>query len=618
LVSIFRFILVLFLCAAAPCIWAGDRIVERAYFEDPAGNLTLADVQAKSLTPYFGVLSRGYTQSAIWMRLTIDPQPREASDEPATLILRIRPTYLDEVALFDPLQPRDTRRVVGDRHPWSNNEYQSLNFNFVIPRGDVPRSVWLRLKTSSTSLILVEALDPPENAQSDRRMELLNSGLFALLLLFMIWALILWTTSREVIVGVFVVKQAMTIFHLLAYTGYLRVFLSDVFDPDWLDRFSSLFFVLSPAAAIFFDYRLLCKYSPPRWGLWVLLFFFTLLPIELALIVGGNVQPALQMNMGIVFFEPLVALGVAISALWTRPAVVAQHPSPVLPGGAIIFMYALLVLGLSTVSLPSFGIIQSHNFVLNAFLIHALTTSVLMMIMLQVRRVQTQAALALAQQQTELERQQRLEQSKFLSMLTHELKTPLSVMRMVLGSKTPTPALIAHADKAVRDMNSVIERCLQADKLADGQAPIKPIAVPLDAELRDIQRNSPNPERVQLDASTGVVLHTDAQVLRIVLANLLDNALKYSAPGSVVTVTSDADLDAPRGISIIVQNLPGAAGWPDATMVFQKYYRSPQAHRQTGSGLGLYLVSSLAQLLGGGVRYTPNETHVRFTLWLPL
>jgi signal transduction histidine kinase len=172
---------------------------------------------------------------------------------------------------------------------------------------------------------------------------------------------------------------------------------------------------------------------------------------------------------------------------------------------------------------------------------------------------------------------------------------------------------------AVRDMNSVIERVRQADKLAEGQVVLQPIAVRLDAELSDLQRNGPDPVRIHLNLFEAVVLHTDARVLRIVLDNLLDNALKYSAPGSMVEVmvTNDAAFAAPGGISISVQNLPGVAGWPDATQVFQKYYRSAQAHHQTGSGLGLYIVSGLAKLLGGEVHYAPSETHVRFTLWLP-
>jgi hypothetical protein len=58
LILIFRLILVLLLCTAAPSGWAGDRIVERAYFVDASGSLTFADIQSKPLTPYTGILSR--------------------------------------------------------------------------------------------------------------------------------------------------------------------------------------------------------------------------------------------------------------------------------------------------------------------------------------------------------------------------------------------------------------------------------------------------------------------------------------------------------------------------------------------------------------------------------
>jgi signal transduction histidine kinase len=558
--------------------------------------------------------------------LTIDPKPDGASDVPATLVLRIRPTYLDEIALFDPLQPTATPRVVGDRHPWSNNEYQSLNFNFVIPRGDAQRNVWLRLKTSSTTLMLVEALTPPENAQGDRRTELMYNGLLALLLMFMTWALMQWITSRDRLLGVFALKQAATIIYVLAITGYMRIFLSDVIEPDWLDRLTSLTYIPSMAGAIFFEYTLLGEYAPPRWGMRVLLFFLALLPVEAALIVLGHVQPALQMNMVIIFFEPVVALGLALTARGTLSGISDLDSAPVLPRGAIVLTYAIMVLIMSASSLPSLGLVQAPDFVLNNFMIYGVITGVLMMAMLQVRalrmerrRVQTQEALTLAEQKFNLEHQQRLEQRKFMSMLTHELKTPLSVMSMAMGSKAPTPDLVAHVNMAVRDMNSVIERVRQADKLAEGQVVLQPIAVRLDAELSDLQRNGPDPVRIHLNLFEAVVLHTDARVLRIVLDNLLDNALKYSAPGSMVEVmvTNDAAFAAPGGISISVQNLPGVAGWPDATQVFQKYYRSAQAHHQTGSGLGLYIVSGLAKLLGGEVHYAPSETHVRFTLWLP-
>lgn len=71
------------------------------------------------------------------------------------------------------------------------------------------------------------------------------------------------------------------------------------------------------------------------------------------------------------------------------------------------------------------------------------------------------------------------------------------------------------------------------------------------------------------------------------------------------------------GHAIRIANPPGPAGWPDPANVFQKYYRAPHAQRQSGAGLGLFLVDSLARLLGGHVDYVPTGTEVAFVCWLP-
>jgi signal transduction histidine kinase len=204
-------------------------------------------------------------------------------------------------------------------------------------------------------------------------------------------------------------------------------------------------------------------------------------------------------------------------------------------------------------------------------------------------------------------------------MLTHELKTPLSVVRLVLGSQTPVPELLTHATQAVQDMDNVIERCLQAGQLDDDHLKVQRTAVNLRAEYWQLQQSSASPARLHLTMAADLVLHTDAKLLRIVLANLIDNALKYSPTDTSVDILIAPGASQTRAGAIFsIQNLPGTAGWPDTDKVFQKYYRSRHAHHQTGSGLGLYLVHSMAQLIGGELRYAPDEKFVRFTLWLPL
>jgi signal transduction histidine kinase len=56
---------------------------------------------------------------------------------------------------------------------------------------------------------------------------------------------------------------------------------------------------------------------------------------------------------------------------------------------------------------------------------------------------------------------------------------------------------------------------------------------------------------------------------------------------------------------------------PDAGRVFDKYYRSLGARHQSGSGLGLFLVQGLLELMGGTVRFEARDGQAVFTMWVP-
>jgi signal transduction histidine kinase len=113
-------------------------------------------------------------------------------------------------------------------------------------------------------------------------------------------------------------------------------------------------------------------------------------------------------------------------------------------------------------------------------------------------------------------------------------------------------------------------------------------------------------------------VNSDSQLLRIILVNLINNAIKYSAPETEIELSAiPFEEYGKSGILISIQNQPGTAGLPDPKQVFDKYYRSSGAYGMTGSGLGLYLVHSITDLLGGRVAYDGVQEKVRFTLWIP-
>lgn len=210
------------------------------------------------------------------------------------------------------------------------------------------------------------------------------------------------------------------------------------------------------------------------------------------------------------------------------------------------------------------------------------------------------------------------EQHQFMDMLTHELKTPISVVTLTLGQINLQEPQKGRTEQALDDMNNIVERCQQLDQFEHQKLTMQVQRCHLPEILSQLQAHSPAPERLVITAGSLPDFESDPQLLGIVIGNLFNNALKYSPPLSVITIRAEALTVAGRtGIQISVQNVPGAAGWPDPEKIFHKYYRSPGAKKQTGSGLGLYLVHSFSALLGAQVRYDVAQEQVRFTLWLP-
>ena len=218
-----------------------------------------------------------------------------------------------------------------------------------------------------------------------------------------------------------------------------------------------------------------------------------------------------------------------------------------------------------------------------------------------------------------VEIRRRDEQDSFMSMLSHELKTPLSVLRMVLDQSAPSDRTLAHAKQSIHDMDTIICRCLEADQLQQRNMQVNRQRCQIRELLEDLQSCCTAPQSLQITMPDLPSLNTDRQLLSIALNNLIENALKYAERGSMVQISArHHGHQGHNGILLSVLNAPGSAGTPDARQVFKKYYRSPGAHSKTGSGLGLYLVHHVAKQLGGWVRYAPRDNQVVFEFWLPI
>ncbi len=621
--SIQRIFCVLGLLLCAVIAQAHDFVSERAWVEDPAGTMTLAEAQQAPATAFDNkYFTRGFSQSTFWLRLRIDPNT--SPDHPATdkLVIRIRPPYQDQVRLHDPLADQDRIRQTGDYFDWAHDEYRSLNLNFVIPVGHNPRDVWLRLRTDQSTMTVVEVMTEDETRAADRRQELATTLYLTVLLVCMGWGSLNYFNHRDGLIGSYVLRELLAISYALVMLGYFRVFTSGWMPADLLDPLSNIMIWFFVAYVIWFDTRLIREFKPHPWLTRVLLILPWVLPLNMLLFVVGKLYLANIINAYLVILAIFLIMFAAISTrAWQEAQGAPADEQPVFSKAFLLTVYGAVLLVVLVNRLPIMGFMSAQDGFLYLNLVYAVLSSVAMMVLIQVRtsrlhqrQQDAQRRLEVVQLEAEQERAQRVEQANFLKMLAHEMKTPLSVVRMAIGRGEPNPRVSDMADRAVQDMNGIIERLLDVEKLNDQQLTVQRVSFDLVDLVHKIGNGLPEGQRLRLDAPKQLVMQSDVRFVQVILSNLLENAIKYGAVDAPVDIRIG---QASGNIAISVCNPVGTAGAPDPAQVFDKYYRAPGAYERTGSGLGLYLTNALVSLLGGSIRYQEADGMICFDISLP-
>lgn len=621
LVLVRKILLTLCVAFTAFASCADELISTRSYWQDDSAQATLEQAQRESHQNFDGVLSLGYTTAAIWIRLDLSP-PAEGDK----IVLRIRPVYLDEIALFDPLDHLGKPRRLGDTTRYGDNEYKSLAHTFVIPTGNAPRAVWLRVKTNSTSLINIEAFTPLEIQRSEFDLQLIYFAVLAVVAMFMLLVLTSWFSHHESLYAFFVVRQVYYFFYTASLFGFHRYALSGAIDANSLDMLYSWMVVGATAISFGFEFRFLSEYSPPKWAKWVLMSLMAWSITVVALMLLGHVYQALKFNM-LLNTVGIVTL-LVLSLVFIDDGKLATSSTVSLLSKKIVVGYYLIVnLVLIFSLMPYLGWMKGNEFAVNGLVFYTLCSGLVMTVLMQLRASKIRKAqsifeqeLLISKKQVELEKSRREEQTHLFHMLMHELKNPLAIIDMALLAKNDMEKTSSYVSRAVNNMKAILDRCVKADKLTEGNVVIHKTYIEVNQFLHElIDTSHHQDERVVFNSLGACTVTTDAQLFEVMLGNLIDNALRYGDQLMPVQIHTQAQHNSAgvAGVNITVSNRPGAAYWPDPDKVFKKYYRSAGAESQSGTGLGLYLVRTLALLVGGECRYTPDTTNIRFELWLP-
>ena len=243
------------------------------------------------------------------------------------------------------------------------------------------------------------------------------------------------------------------------------------------------------------------------------------------------------------------------------------------------------------------------------FLICGLTMTALLVLVWSVQRWLVRKRDEIITQRHEIEIRGR---RRFVRQLDHELKKPLTALRMELAYLMgETPSGPDH--KVLTDMAAQVERLsdlvTSLRKLTElEEQEIQPAAVDLDLVLQEVMeaaRDHPGYEQRQLltkprgTANRLPPVWGDRSLLWIASFNLIDNALKFTPPGAVVTIRTY--LVNPWVFLEVADYGPGISE-TDLPHIFEELYRGENARGLQGSGLGLALVRTVATLHGGSVQ----------------
>jgi hypothetical protein len=214
------------------------------------------------------------------------------------------------------------------------------------------------------------------------------------------------------------------------------------------------------------------------------------------------------------------------------------------------------------------------------------------------------------------------QQRKFTAMIAHELKNPLMASQMALSviqnrltADDPTQQRVRSIEHSLQEIDDIIERCSEIDKYEQGYMPLTFDKTSLKDLLSAVKASQPS-ERIYAISrglNADFEFRTDTHYLKIILSNLLTNALKYSASESLIEFKVEKQQKGTQDhLLFSVSNELGDDEPPDPTRVFDRYYRAETAKKQSGAGLGLWLSQSMAQALGSQINLSIDGRIVRF------
>lgn len=644
-------------------------ITSQAYgLRDPEGSMTLDEVrhldQAGRFAPMpanLGTPLWGHHPEVRWIRFTL----KSPGQEPEDVIFSIWPLYLKEAVLYAPDAGGDFAIIdrQGMAVPVAQREFVDHAPAFLVTPSPTGTTYYLRLTTNQPLLLALRTWKPTQYQRMASLDTLLMGLAMGAILLMAVLNVVAWRILRErgqAYHAIYFVSFALAIFTLYGYTS---LWLSPA-EPWWNWRIETIPLTLLPLASTLFVSYL---FDFPRNLPWLGHLFRGIALLQagfLAATVAGEFDTIATMGILVSLASILVGAGGVLYLIFVRKRFEYTMQMIALSFGATSGLFILVVRMFGIVSLTPETATYIYQF---SGVIHVLFLNGVLA--LRVRRSELryrtarQARLAAAleaehtlerhvQARTEelsrtnadladeiarriqvehklartlnSERQAREQQRTFVSIVSHEFRTPMAIINAAaqalgLGPYRNDPAVrprIERIERAVGRLSKLIDTCLADDQL-QRHALNHTANLDISELVHQVCENLRDEDLARIDITGPKTrAHTtgNAELLRIAIGNLVQNALKY-ATGQVHIALQSTDKDLLLDVSNSGPPIPPK----EQARIFERYYRGKTASGQPGTGLGLHIALETVHRYGGDVTllYSDEAKGTCFRVSLP-
>ncbi len=622
--------------------------------EDPSGRLTFDQLRTPEQAGRFRAppsdgadLNLGLSGSAFWVRWTL----QRTEDADAKWLLEIPFAQVNALELHAPGSP-----VVrtGSDLPLASRPVQDRFFVFPLSVGTTPGTYYLRVASSNPLTVSPTLWHPPAFERKTRLTLVAQALYYGGWLALLVYNLFFFITLKD--------------FRFLLYVGYalfmgLGMFAGNGFGRQYLwpdaaafDAVGQVvFFSLAGALSLLLAQRFLQQNRVSPWFGAMAKACACAFVVAAALLLASVRWPLALSDLLTSLMLLSCLTGIAILAASIQSLLRGQQSARF-----FVLAWGILWLGVVVASLRSLGWVPTHTLTAYALQIASSVEMVLLALALgdvirierkthadaQQQLLDSQAEMLVLRKSSE-ERLARLvnertaqlelalaheqalvvQSRRFASLVSHEFRNPLGIISSQLSllrkehaaGLDRTEKRLSIMGGATRRLTQIFDKWLQNDRQQRSQQALAVRAIDLAAWLGHLLEANgfhlhTHDARLHLDPGLTTV-QADEHQLEIALSNLLENASKFSAPGTRITVATRSK---PGFIGIAVTDEGPGIAPQHQSAVFEEFFRVSPEGTVRGMGLGLPIVRRIIEAHGGHLELcSPQGQGCTFSAWLP-